>query len=712
MLEKIVFCLLVLMALTVPVSAWEETFEGHENDIPISDLTVSGGSIGAWDHGSAYTFSGQNQNVSLTIPRVYDGYLAYTVQSRNANTYATTYFFIELLNANNSVYCSGSFYDRYDNTYDSSRHRIELIQSGNVITAYKDGTASVFSTINNPGSANAAKIRIRMTTDSDTNLAGAYIDDISSTPTVVGCDSSISLTDNSQYYKIGKPNPSACYWFTRLYGPTGALIIQSNVTDLNEKSIAHSSLTDGQGTYVLRLYQHDNLSGSNYYYSSRSFIYGSSGTVNYDGTIELDDTEYNPGDIINIWTHLDSYSAGYRVNTRISTSAGFQEFGYSIKGEDQHGSITIPSNALQSGNAFIYIIDPYGDVAGYATYSIIVGAGGPQLAFDKSTYDRSDKAYLSYKNAPTGSEITVKFRSGESVIDEVEYDASGVNGFITINLSEFTSADGLLAEMGDYNGVLQAQDSANIIAGYYLLKGRVYDSITGAALPGADITLAGNTSKTDSQGNYEITALAGRNEFIVSKDGYLSLQGSVSVYDLIAEHNFFITPITTIDGVGIYGTVSSYRTDSVLPGASVVITNNDNGTSYSTITNSRGYYEINHEDLAGNCTVRISKANYDTATQNLLLDAMTFVNFRLNAVAGYEEIDLSSSTGGSGEVLTAEEREYREKYGEMGQHPFDFNSDGGVSGDEWRYAVEHLVVIIGCLVFMGFMAIVGRGGRR
>lgn len=711
MLKKTVLCLLVFVCFFIsPVSAWEESFEGHANDISVSDLTLNGGIIASWDHGSAYTVAGKSINQSITIPRVYDGYFAYTVYPRNTMSYATTHFFLELVNADGSVYCSGSFLDRYDNIY-ATKHRIEFIQSGSVITAYRDGNVIPFTTLNNPGSANAASIRLRITTDADTTGAGASIDDISSTPTIVSCDSSVTLTDNYQYYRVGWPVTVASYWFTRLYGPSGALISQVNVTDLTEKSIARSSLTDGQGTYTIRLYQHDNLTSNNYYYSSRAFNYGSA-TTNYDGTVELDDTEYLPGDIINIWTHLDTYSAGYRVNTRISTSSGFKDLGYSITNEDQHGSITIPDDAKQSGNVFMYIIDPYGEVAGYATYNIFLTKGGPQIAFDKNTYDRSDTAIITYKNAPTGSEIDVNFKSGASVIDQITYDATGGNGYISVNLSEYTAADNLFVELEDYNNVIRASDSANIITGYYLLKGRVYDSITGAALSGADVTLAGNTSTTDSQGNYELTVLAGRNDFTVFKEGYLQLQGSVSVYDLITDHNFFITPITTIDGVGIYGTVSSYRTDAVLSGASVVITNNDNGASYSTITDSRGYYEINHADLAGNCTVRISKANYDTATQDLLLDAMTYVNFRLNAVAGYEEIDLSGSTGGSGEVLTAEEQEYREKYGEMGEHPFDFNSDGSVSGDEWRYAVERLVVLIGCLVFMGFMAIVGRGGRR
>lgn len=708
MLKKIMGCLLLAFTLITPVSAWEMAFENHTSDLAVTHISgTPSASLVAVNHGYAYSHGSASSTPSFNISQPWTGYLAYSARSSAGYPVPG----VKIYNSAGTLCANGNFNIAGSLVSNGVFKRVELVSFGSVIECYINGEYCGSTSLTSDPSGTG---RIVLTFSGATSAI--TIDDISSEPTIVACDSSVSSSDSFQYYRLGYPNAAECYWFTRLYSPSGVYLSSQNISALGtsgyvEYSYSKSLMTEN-GTYVIRLYQHDNLSGNNYYYSSRTFNYGSA-TVSYDGTIELDDNDYLPGDIINIWTHLDSYSSGYSVLTRITTSSGYRTLQYPITSEDQHGSITIPSDALQSGKNFIYILDPSGDVAGYAMYNIYLTAGGPQISFDKSVYDPADKVLISYKNAPTGSDVHLVFRSSDATVDEIDYDASGTTGTIEVDLSEFVSADGLSVFLLDYSGVERAQDLAKIVSGNFYLNGRVYDATTGAAVSGAEVNVGGNTSNSDAQGNYGLMALAGRNAFTVNKAGYMQLSGEVPVYNLITQHNFYITPINNAEGVGVYGTVRSYITDELLSGCTVVVRNNDNGASYSTITDSRGYYSINNENLAGNCTITVSRSNYDPVTQNLNLDAMTFISFRLVAVNGYEEIDLPDTSGGSDdEMISEEEQEYIEKYGEMGQHPFDFNSDGSVSGDEWRYAVERLAILLGLLAFMGFVGLVSRGGRR
>jgi hypothetical protein len=285
------------------------------------------------------------------------------------------------------------------------------------------------------------------------------------------------------------------------------------------------------------------------------------------------------------------------------------------------------------------------------------------------------------------------------------------NGVITLDLSSLAAADSIAAYLKESDGYKVDQDNARVIVGNFNVSGRVYNAKTGEAISSATVTIQGNSVNTDINGNYILGALAGFANYSVAKSGYEPITGTVAVFNMNTIHNFFITEIIENGGTGVHGTVVSSKTDYPLSGAAITVLNNDDGKRYSTIANNIGYYEINNNDLEGNLTVTASNTNYDTLKVNTLVNAgsLNNINFRLNAVTGFQEIDISNTDSGSDSSNpseTAEERAYREKFGEMGKHPLDFNGDGTVENSEWKYALERLVMFLFIIFLMGILLII------
>lgn len=717
MLKKLILCLLLALVLVVPASAWEQTWEQHSNDISQSYFSGSSGySVSNLNHGKAAELHLNGaQEQYLNISRPFTGYLGFTYSCNDILYSSQILGSVTLYDTSGNAYFTSPF-TIYTSSDDESSDRIEYVIDANKFILYQNGYP--IQNVDYTSSSAPGSIKITFKTESEYQESEVYLDSFSTDFGVIDCDSSIGGSDFYQYYRVGHPVPSDSSWFVRLFGPNGSLITQYNISDytpFEELSFEKSLLTDA-GTYTIRLYQHDNLGGYNFYYGSRSFNYISE-TQNNDGVIELDKEDYLPSNIMNIWTHLDNYAPGYYVTTSINTQSGLIVRSYNITSEDQHGSIEIPSDAVQSGNGFIYLRDSSGQIAASQTYSIISEATASAVTLDKSTYNPGEQVIVSWKNN-AGNNVNFKLRSGSNSVYTLSWDPPSIDGAYTFNLSELPAADSIYVSLTDViDGTLKTEVSAKIRSGQYYLHGRVYDSMTGAAVDGAEVDIGGNTSTTNAEGDYGLSALAGRNQFLVLKEGYFDLSGQVPAYDLISYHDFYITPVREVSGAsGIYGTVNSRITGLPIQGAHVQITNGE--LSYSAITDSRGFYSINHEGLDGTATVRVTKANYDTFTKDIPVSGFTYVNFNLVASSGYEKLEEDAIRGSNPnydpnprhEGLSPQEKEYVEKYGEYGQHPFDFNGDGAVTNEEWMYAVQSLLVVLFCLGLIGFFGIIT--GRR
>ncbi len=78
-----------------------------------------------------------------------------------------------------------------------------------------------------------------------------HVYDLCTSPAVVGCDESFETLDEYQYFTIGHPFPSDCYWFVNVYNPSGSIIQTNNITITNiEYSIENDLITTG-GTYSI-----------------------------------------------------------------------------------------------------------------------------------------------------------------------------------------------------------------------------------------------------------------------------------------------------------------------------------------------------------------------------------------------------------------------------------------------------------------------------
>lgn len=705
MLKKVFFYLAFLCLFVSPASAWDQAFEGHSYDMPLS--TLNSINIGSFEHG--YTMIGSGTSLSCNVQATYSGYLAYSVYSNAGGGY----------NCGTGV----KFYDAsgINPLFDSGTaaslstlgwHRVEFIKSANgqAIEIYADGVYVNSKSFNNSLSSQVTQILFT----TGCTAGNLHIDDLttSSSHAIIGMDEVTSVTDSGQYYRLGAvPLSTGKYYQVRLYSPENHVVYTkdfTNATLLQEQLIPISNLSE-VGQYTLHLYRVDSDS-SKVFLTMKSFTVSDPAATG-EGSISLDKAEYEAGDTVEVWAHLKTYAPGYKIVCEFPTSGTNFKKEISITGDTFHGSFTIPDISNVVGSHTVTLLNPSGKLVDSEDFNVYV-PGLPDIAFDKSQYERTDKVNLYYKNAKPSSTISVILRYGGSTATTLSYTVSG-NGVITLDLSSLSAADSIYANIKDSDGYTNDDDNAKIVVGNYVLTGRVYNAKTGEVVPGATVTVQGHSINSDASGNYNLTALAGFANYSVSATGYTGISGTVAVFDLETIHNFFLSPVLSNAGTGVYGTVVSAKTDYPLVGAAVEVTNSDNLKRFSTIVDNRGFYSLSNDDLAGNLTIRVSFTNYDSivSTATVSASSMQNHNFRLNAVTGYQEIDPSEHTGGqdsddTGE--TAEERAYREKYGDMGKHPFDFNGDGTVENSEWKYAFERLGLLIGCLAFMGFMVLISR----
>lgn len=723
MLKRVILTFLILCLGACPAYAWDQSFDGHPNDLSMSMFYDNGGnffriaSVYSYAHGlggmgNTEGTTGDNPNRGLVINAPFTGYLGMHVLYVGPDQYSGCQFGLDLLDSSGNVLYSVPYVWSRSGYGTQYWEYIEIIKNGNSLDLYSDGHYGTNYAYNLSNTGSAMRLKFSFGNYASRNMF--FVDDFttSSSHTIIGMDGSASINDNGQYYTIGAPAlPGEKYYQARLYGPGSQVYYVENFTNASLKTehLIPSSALNDVGDYTLHLYRVDN-SHSSTFVNMKSFEVVDPAATK-EGSITLDKANYEAGETVKVWTHLNEYSAGYKVRCEFNTGGMNMRKEYDITTDPQLGTFTIPDISNVVGFHTVYLLDPAGKVVNSADFNVYI-PGLPDIAFDKAKYERTDKVNIYYKDAKPDSEISVTFRSGGTTVQILSYSVSG-SGTVQLNLENMPAADSVYAVIKDDSGYANDNDNAKIVVGDYLLTGRVYNAKTGAIIDHATVTVQGKSSNSDSNGNYNISALAGFANYSVSASGYNGISGTVAVFDLETIHNFYLSPVVVNGGTGVYGTVVSAKTDYPLVGAAVVVTNADNLKRYSTIVDNRGYYSVSHDDLTGNLTVRVSYNNYDTIEANVIVSSgsMQNHNFRLNAVTGYEEIDPSEHTGGedsddSGK--TAAEKEYEEKYGEMGKHPFDFNSDGQVENSEWKYALERLGMLIGCLAFMGFMLLIGR----
>lgn len=704
-LMKTLLCVFFLLLLSGSAAAWELSFEGHDDEIGSGEYAL--GQYTTIDQpylegGYAARQTDANNRGSITIDRAFTGSLGFSYRKSTTayNSIVRVYFY-----DNNGV----KYYDSGDITLTIfTWQRVELVENspGTGVEIKVNGVSRGSSSYISNGK-NTGTIKIEWVC----YLANDHIDAITSSGSIISCDSSAEI-HNVQYCRIGAPYPaSGVSYYINLYSPDIQKVYTKTFSSsdyYNEFTIP-SSYLNKVGTYTIHLYRQDDADSSTFLGMKTFDVVDSSATG--EGSITLNKADYEIGDNVDFWVHLDSYSSGYKVVCDFPTAGtNFKKTVY-VTSDPFLGNFTIPDISNVIGTHTVYLLNPSGKVVASVDMNVYA-PGLPDIAFDKAQYERSEKAYVYYKDVKEDSTLSVYLRYGGSTVQTLSYSIEGT-GSVTLNLSSLAAADSMLAVVKDSDGYSNDNDVAKIVVGTYRLTGRIYDAKTGSVINGATVNVQGTSVNSDSEGNYNLTALAGFANYSVVASGYNSISGTVAVFDLKTIHNFYLSPVITNGGTGVYGTVVSSKTDYPLVGASVEVTNTDNLKRFSTIVDSRGFYSLSNNDLAGNLSIKVSYNNYDSIVSVVLVSSgsMQNHNFRLNAVTGYEEIDPSEHTGGQDSDNpdeTAEEKAYREKYGEMGKHPFDFNGDGTVENSEWKYAGERFIMLIGILAFMGFLMLINR----
>jgi hypothetical protein len=701
-LKKIIFSLLLLCLLALPASAWQESFEGHSDDMSLSesDFNINDFAVASNDHGYTILKSVGSTAQTIIINQPFNNYLAYDIKYYTSSSNYACYMKVTFTNSSgdNSVYNLVSDLDTLGLNYNK---RVELIENpgGTAFDLYIDGVfKNSFPYLNEGSVDGTGNITIEFKTSASTKTDYIWLDNFvgGSDYSIIGCDNEFTTLDSYQYYNFGFPIPVDAYMFCRVYAPNGTILQTENVSLATEYSIQKSLITEG-GTYSIKLFQHDNLSGTNYFFASRNFIFDQPSGK----SIILNKEQYSPSDQMEIFTYMPTYSSGHKVTISYKTPSGYTSYTYDVTSAEYTKNWVLPATA-QWGSFFAYFRDANDNVVAYDNFEVTAPLGTTSLYLDKSTYENNDTVKISYKYLPDDSDISLQLKSGSTnVYTESWRDLSG-SGVITFNISG-RAADSIYVKAvkpvaGGTNTILK-EATAKILSGNGFISGKIYDGSTNTPLSGATISIGGSETISDALGYYEMTTLMGTQPVHITCDGYKEYTGNVRIIYLSNNLNFYLVP--EIAGNTLYGTVTDYYTGEPLNNTYIQIKNGSN--VYGMLTHrTTGYYLFDQEGLEGTWDVTVTKTGYDTYTKSKIIENNTYLAIKLVPVGGASDIPED-----------VDEINYtKKKYGAYGRHAFDFDGDGKVSGEEWRYAFEHLIVLLGCLLFMGFISIVGRAGRR
>ncbi len=310
--------------------------------------------------------------------------------------------------------------------------------------------------------------------------------------------------------------------------------------------------------------------------------------------------------------YLDpTYSMGGTVHSGSFTGPALP--GATVSVADASGNHAIATTS--STGAFTITAIPAGTTtltiskAGYATYSnssYVISANQTGLNFDLIPITMSGTLYSGTESAPgpalAGATVsiagltTTTSSTGTFTITAIPL------GTYTLTISRtgyatYTSSSYVIS--GNQSGLSFYLDPT------YSMSGTVHSgSVTGPALAGATVSIAGKTATTSSTGAFTIAAIpAGTQTLTISKAGYMTYTDSSYVISgNQSALNFDLIPIT-MSGTVYSGSVGG----PVLSGATVSI------AGLTTTTSSTGTFTLTAIPV-GTQTLKISKAGYTTYT--------------------------------------------------------------------------------------------------
>ncbi|MDQ1254041.1 MAG: hypothetical protein QG646_3255 [Euryarchaeota archaeon] len=695
MLKKVIFSLLLICLLALPGSAWEMTFEDHSNDV-IRNSQIgtmfsgySSSSLSTTIEGNSMLAVGGNSNVNITGD--WDDYFAFTYTSSSSQTVWAT---VTLKDENGTTLCTTGA--MYAPCASGSYKRVEIVKSSVGVIAYVNGVQFYSGSV---ADKEVAYTVVQFTQGGTTN---GLLDDFTTDYYSIGVESSFTPEDGTEFVTYGVPIPSSYNTWLRLCAPNGTILYTWNLTGSGAGYLTWNSDNNlsSAGTYAFRLVGKDTIypTSQNFTLETKTFTY----IVPSANSIETDKAAYNIGDKIYMYLHVAPYSSGYKVHL---TANGNLLKSFDVTAEDNTFTYTIPSN-IGTNYLFAYLVNPEGDIDDSVQVKINGMESTPYLEINKDVYSNNETIYVYYYHMPIGTKLTATFYSGSNTVRSSTVTLNDVVSYSTFTIGG-SSADYVLIEAYDpdtdevYDSV-----SATILKGTYRISGKVYNAESGTPISGATVLSEGFSATTNSLGEYSGSTFPGDNTISVSATGYEDLHVATYVNSVNFVQNFYLVPLYVSDsGSSLYGSVTDYYTGDPVANARLLLRNGT--TSYTKYSDSRGYYYFDNAALVGDWTISVTADDYDNYQRTVTISGDTYLGIRLVPEGGIPDAE---------EVEPQPEVDYTnysaQPYGAMGRHPFDFNGDGDASADEWKYAFERLIILVGCLCFMGFLGIVGRAGRR
>jgi len=555
--HKILLYLTFLILTAGQAAAWEQSFEGHNQDVSQSIFSGSG-SVYQINDGSDYTYypSGYSYvcNTSTTDPvyvnisAPWTGSLSFThyMPDRGGGPYD---MHIKFIDSSGAIYFDDDFSLPVALDLDLQRFSIVETNSRGGVDVYCDG-----SLIHSASYLTIAPYTGTMSISFRNTKIGSNahsFDDFTTGFAIVACDSEADHTFG-QYYSVGYSPGTDISWYTKITSPSGQTLLQ-NISGYGTNHIPSAFLVS-EGTYYIQLFQHNNTTEKNYYFTTRPFSFNDHVPIQ-DPTAEssmiLDKSEYSPGDTIKVWTYVPNFTplsyteSGYKIAWRVYTDAYAGEDGeetkdvlcYDLTSEEQWGSLVLPDDAPAGVGKEVRLVNPDGQDVAIATYDVLTDYN-PSVEWSQDTYELTDTAKLLISQAPIGSTITFRVYSQNTLMQETTLDVTSSTGSKLIHLADYTTGDKLLAILKNSDGYILDQDYATVRIGDYVVSGRVYDALTGAAVPGATVHIYTEDATTDEIGSYSLTARAGQWAVEITADGYNTYSGHVTIQDLISTRNF------------------------------------------------------------------------------------------------------------------------------------------------------------------------------
>ncbi|WP_407282151.1 carboxypeptidase-like regulatory domain-containing protein [Methanolobus sp. WCC1] len=386
----------------------------------------------------------------------------------------------------------------------------------------------------------------------------------------------------------------------------------------------------------------------------KRFFFDDVSAIKVDSAISWDESTYSAGDIANITYNYPSYSASsenfidIRSYNPTSTVWELEErrMVYSDSGSIQY---VVPAYESRQFRAELMtrasvLFNP--TEIGNATMQMT--SEGAALEFTKYTYDRDENMTWNYYNMPEGSFIV--FHSGPTAADATYFQQYSVSGN--------GSAGYQLPSNGPYGELfyIRAYDSddnslsydyaytENAPTGEATLHGRVRDASTEAVISGATVTVAGETTTTDSSGDYSITISKGTWDIEVSASNYVTKTVSDFTFSgSTYSYNPYLTPAPAASST-LYGSVSAADDGGSISQATVTVYNS---TKTKSDVTHLGAFEINGLADGQTYTIKVTQDYFETYQDTFTFDAENNV-LSIELTRASEETEEEDESGSSG----------------------------------------------------------------